>query len=688
MYRKVFIHFTIILLFSSPVILNGQTMNADKQEYHTKLFVHPGMAQSYKDLQYMKQKIQAGEQPWKNAFENLRKKTSLSFKPQPFTHISVGPYGANSSGGREFSSSASAAYNHALMWYITGNKDYAAKAIEILNAWAPVIWDFDDNNAKLNVGLSGPSFLNAAEILRYSESGWKNEDILAFKRMILTVFYPTIKDFFTEANGNWDASIINTMLCIGVFTDDNEIFNRGVERFYRGPGNSGITKYIYPSGQIQETTRDWGHVQLGIGEFAKAFQVAWTQGLDFYSVADNRLALGYEYTSKFMLGEKVPVYGVISTRERENFRDIYESVYRHYHFVKGIEMPFSSRVIEKTRPTSSDVLLTSLRAAEEPGSQKASARLVPSIIAADAGALDEPTLSPPAGSIKIMPGESIQNALNANAGSGKWIVLAKGVHILTSALLIPSGSVLAGQGKESILTLRPEINGITVINAVKDLHNVTIRDILIEGAVKTETSSDPNNDRRIRSYMSAQSRGGIAFLADRENSMSDIVIEHVTVENSTKNGIMIAGASQVKVRNCDISDNGSSVVPGEGFHHNLHLTRITGCEVVGNRLDTSPWGNGLNLSFCHNAVVVNNEAARNKLSGIRCTESENVQVFANLAEGNDENGIQFDPLMDGSFRIDVHDNLCRNNRLHGIFIEKVTESNIRNNKSTDNGIKE
>jgi len=45
------------------------------------------------------------------------------------------------------------AYNHALMWYITGTKAYANKAIEILNAWSPVLWDFDDNNAKLNVGF-------------------------------------------------------------------------------------------------------------------------------------------------------------------------------------------------------------------------------------------------------------------------------------------------------------------------------------------------------------------------------------------------------------------------------------------------------------------------------------------------------------------------------------------------------
>lgn len=178
--------------------------------------------------------VQKGVQPWKTAFDNLKEHTSLAFTPEPFVEISVGPYGANSIGGREFSESAEAAYNHALMWYITRNKTYARKSIEILNAWSYVLRGFDANNAKLNVGLFGYYYLNAAEILKYTDAGWTAKDIEQFTQMVLTVLYPTIKDFFTEANGNWDASIISTMMCIGIFTDNHEIFNRAVERFHRG----------------------------------------------------------------------------------------------------------------------------------------------------------------------------------------------------------------------------------------------------------------------------------------------------------------------------------------------------------------------------------------------------------------------------------------------------------------------
>ncbi|MDB5211443.1 MAG: hypothetical protein JWQ30_2270 [Sediminibacterium sp.] len=667
-----------------------QPASADAQpvQKNTKPFVHPGMMQNRQSLELMKQKVLSGEAIWQTAFNNLTKETPLDFVPEPRAHISVGAYGANSSGGREYGKSATMAYNYALVWSITGKKIYADKAIEILNAWSPVLWDFDDNNAKLNVGLSAPLYLNAAEILKYSNSGWKEKDIIQFKRMVLTVFYPTIKDFFTEANGNWDASIINTLLCIGVFTDNRAIFNAAAERYYRGPGNSGITKYIYPNGQIQETTRDWDHVQLGIGEFAKAAQVAWTQGLDLYGAANNRLALGFEYAAKFMTGGEIPVYGILSTRAKEKFRDIYESVYHHYREVKGIDMPFTAGVLEKTRSTSSVALLTSLSIAPRKISGSLQTILLPgniSPVTSVVGASSAPNIKPPAGSIMVMPGDSIQAVINANAGKTGWVVLAKGVHTITAPLRIPSGLTLAGQGKETILFLAAKLGGKTIENAVNTMHDVVIRDLLIEGATTTITNSDPNADRRNRSYMSAPSREGIVFSAEREEQMHTIRFENITVQNFTKNGVAVRGARNVTVINCDFSDNGASVVPGAGFHHNLLLTRSSACQVSNSRFDTSPWGNGIDISFCNDVIISKNEAARNKLSGIRCTETKNITVIENFVEGNDINGISFDALMDGSDTISVQHNFSGNNGYYGIYIEKTIGKKTGNNKTSENG---
>ena len=77
---------------------------------------------------------------------------------------------------------------------------------------------------------------------------------------------PLIKNFFPEANGNWDAAIMDTMLCIGVYCDDRDMFQRAVEHFLRGPGNGGIAKYIYPSGQCEERARD----NVGNGTVSKS----------------------------------------------------------------------------------------------------------------------------------------------------------------------------------------------------------------------------------------------------------------------------------------------------------------------------------------------------------------------------------------------------------------------------------
>jgi len=667
----------LIALFISAGVLHAQE----------KPFIHPGMAQNRQDLDYMKKMVLAGVQPYKDAFEHLKSITPLTFKPQPFTHISVGSYGANSQGGGQLSRSADMSYNCALLWYITGDKAYADKAIEILNAWSPVLWDFDDNNAKLNVGLTSYYFLNTAEILKNTNSGWKPKDIEQFKRMIVGPYYQTIKDFFTEANGNWDGSMINSMLCMGVFLDDHAMFNRAVERFYHGPNNSGITKYVYPSGQIQETLRDWGHVQLGIGEFEKAAQIAWTQGLDFYGAAGNRLALAYEYTSKYMLGEDVPVYGIISVRERgQNFRDIYEAIYQHYQN-KGIEMPYTARVIkEKTRPKSSFALLTSVRApAKAITPHHLMILKVPGNVILQAGALNTVTAKPPAGAITVAPGDSIQAALDASVSKSKWVVLAKGIHVLRAPLRIASGVTLSGEGRETVLMLSPKASGKTIENADKDMHDVTLRDFVLEGGLITGVEFDPNASRRNRSYMSAPPRAGIEFQADKDNQMHNIRFEHLTVQNCTKNGVSVRGGQQVVVKDCSFNDNGANVIPGGGLLHNLHLTHSSNIEVTGSRFDTSTFGSGIDVSFCNDVTISNNEAARNKLSGIRCTESNNIKVTGNLTEGNDENGIKFDTLLDSFKKIIITDNVAQYNTGRGIYVGKAIESKVADNIMVANG---
>ena len=640
------------------------------------------MAQSYEDLEFMRTNVLQGNEPWKTAFNDLKKQTSLNFVPCPIAFVSEDAYGVNSFGGKEFYQSAMAAYKHSLVWYITKDQVYADKAIEILNAWAYKLHSFDANNAKLNVGLWGYYFLNAAEILRYSDAGWSEKDMAQFEKMVLTILYPTIKDFFTEANGNWDASMISTMLCIAVYTDNREIFNKAIDRYLWGPGNSGITKYIYPGGQSQEAIRDWDHAQLGIGEFEKAAQTARTQGIDLYSVAQDRLAYAYELTAKVILGNDIDIYGTLSTSRMDTIKDIYQSIYDYYINVKGIKLPYTKQFIQKhVHPDFSIGTLTGLK--YHPVKSRQMMKTLPVLDflkPTEIGALNAPTRDIPSGSIRVNPGESVQDVIDRHRGSGKCIVLERGVHILKAPLKIYSGITLCGYGKQSVLYLSPEMRTATVINAEDNISNFTLRDVLNEGAINVKENSDPNHDRRLRLYMLAPSREGIIIRSENGGRIENLTFENVTLQNFTKNGMLIVGGSGIKINRCNFTDNGAAVVPGSGFHHNLNLSYVTNGSVTNSRFCSSPWGNGISISFCKKITVSNNEMCRNKLSGIYCVDSENISINNNLTEGNDEDGINIDALYRGCNTVEIQSNLSQNNSRKGIRTNCVTALKQKDNK--------
>lgn len=88
-------------------------------------FVHPGIDMNQADLEYMRKQVLAGEQPWKDAYELLKEKTSLDFQVKPFAHVISGPYSKPDIGGKDLSRSARMAYSCAVLWYISREDRYA-----------------------------------------------------------------------------------------------------------------------------------------------------------------------------------------------------------------------------------------------------------------------------------------------------------------------------------------------------------------------------------------------------------------------------------------------------------------------------------------------------------------------------------------------------------------------------------
>jgi parallel beta-helix repeat protein len=655
-----------VLLFSVSLIAVAQK------------FVHPGIDQTSADLDYMRKRVLAGEQPWKDAFDRMKAAADLGYEVKPFAHVVRGPYGKPNIGGNDLSKSSDLAYNCALLWYITGEKKYAEKAIETLNAWSPVLWDFDYNDAKLLAGWTGYKLCNAAEILRYTPSGWQPKDIERFSEMLMTVYYPLMRFYYPQANGNWDGAIIHSILAMAIFTDNREIFDNGIDHFLHAPVNGSLLKYIYPSGQCQESMRDQAHVQLGLGEFAGAAQVAWTQGVDLFSVAINRLALGYEYTAQFLLGKTPHCYGKISERAKE-LRDDYECVYRHY-LSQGIELPYTKIAADSIRLKASRSVLTALRVPATKSVSKQSA-LKASSIAYPAGAMEQAMTKIPANPIRVNVGESIQDALDKAALQKGWVIATAGLHKLPATLKIPSGVTLSGEGLSTILFLDPA-SGVrdAIVNAIDDLHDVILCDFVVEGAVDPDPGSDPNSRR---SYRSTANRGGIIFWGQHEGQMKNITLRNVTVRNCTYNGVFISGAENLSVIGCDLNENGASVVPGPRLQHNLLLSHCKNITINDSRLDASPHGCGIALTNCTDATVANCELARNAWFGLLLTESKNITATGNLIEANDRSGIMAQYLYRGCENVTISKNLIQYNKDFGV--ESYSGKNMISSGNTFSG---
>lgn len=325
-------------------------------------FIHPGILHSTEELDFIKKEVKEGKEPrytWWNQFTSLAV-SRPDYRPTANVRVERGAYNKPNIGGDDFLRDGVAAYSHALQWVVTGNKANAEKAIEILNAWSYSLEVVTGHDTKLLIGMGGYKFCSAAEIIRHTYSDWAEKDQHQFRIMLTEVLYPFIKDFFPAANGNWDASMIATMMSMGVFCDDRAMFDRAVNYFYNGEGNGAIGNYFMESGECQESGRDQGHTQMGMAYMGDACEIGWHQGLDMYGALDNRLFKGFEYTAKYNLGGEVPYepyvsfqgkYNYLTISKRTNrFHPLYEKVYHHYTVRKGMDMPFTRQIIEANRP--------------------------------------------------------------------------------------------------------------------------------------------------------------------------------------------------------------------------------------------------------------------------------------------------------------------------------------------------
>lgn len=333
--------------------------------YVPESFEHPGILHTRADLTRLKEVVErksgAAYQGYNEFMSDARSKSDYVMRG-PYEEIHRGSYNGSSIQSN-YENDWNAAYQNAVMYCVTGDESHARKSSEIINAYASHTKAIVGNDQPLLAGIMSVKFAYACEVMHYMyPKGVSDADFEKVKSMFRKVFVPVLDTFMSTpaySNGNWGASVGMACTAAGIFLDDKEMYRKGIEFYLTGRDNGTIINYIDDNGQCQESGRDQAHAQLGIACLSVTCELAEKQGMDLYSLYDNRLMKGFEYMSAYMCGKDVPFkqwkdvtgkynnWSVISPDGRGNFRPVYQMVYNHYVNRKHIPMPETEAALRK-----------------------------------------------------------------------------------------------------------------------------------------------------------------------------------------------------------------------------------------------------------------------------------------------------------------------------------------------------
>ncbi|MFI8910540.1 alginate lyase family protein [Streptomyces sp. NPDC053513] len=375
--------FTASLVLAGLLAALVAAPGADRAEAAPTAFVHPGVLVSRGQLDFTREKVLAGAQPWKGAFDQMKASgyASLDRVPKPRAVVECGSYSNPNHGCTDEREDALAAYTLSLAWYVTRDSRYAEKAVEIMDAWSGVITDHTDSNAPLQAGWAGSSWPRAAEIIRYTYTGWPQARVDRFKTMLRTVYLPEVTNG-SRSNGNWELSMTEAALGIAVFLEDRAAYDKAVATF-RGrvpayiyltsdgalpkaaPGSGldtrdelvrywqGQTTFV--DGLTQETCRDLTHTGYGLSAISHIAETSRIQGQDLYPEVADRLRHALGLQAKYELGEPVPSW-LCGGALKDRLGPVTEVGLNALHGRMGYAMTNTRKLTEARRPAGTNNL--------------------------------------------------------------------------------------------------------------------------------------------------------------------------------------------------------------------------------------------------------------------------------------------------------------------------------------------
>ena len=299
----------LCLLHLAPLLLAA---SPGAQQQVVKPFVHPGVLIDAAQLAFASQQVTAGVQPFAETFETLKKDTWITDRNASMSvgwngSIGCGFFGHPDFGCRNETGDAQAALMDAMLWAYTKDAVWAQKAISIMDYYGKHMKQYQDwGNGKLQAAWSADKWARAAEIINSTGAGWPNESAKAFGDMLQSVAVPMLWNGSCY-NGNWELSMIEGMMGIGVFTENRTLFDHSVEMwtarvrsyFYlssvdgegqparmaacpklgvKADGWNGQTVFSPKvDGVCAETCRDFGHTQFAVASTFNAAETALIQ---------------------------------------------------------------------------------------------------------------------------------------------------------------------------------------------------------------------------------------------------------------------------------------------------------------------------------------------------------------------------------------------------------------------------
>ncbi|MEV8557044.1 alginate lyase family protein [Streptomyces sp. NPDC051917] len=349
----------LLLASGTSALLVPGTARAAAHDSTPAAFTHPGLLHSAADLARMRAAVAAKESPVYDGYLALaaHSRSQTTYRVQNTGQITSWGRGPANFQNQAVADSA-AAYQLALMWCATGDRTYADKARDILDAWSASLTAVTGADGPLGAGLQAFKFVNAAELLRHSGyDGWAADDLARCEESFRSVWYPAVSGYMLYANGNWDLTAVQTILAIGVFCEERTLFEDALRFAAAGAGNGSVLhRIVTDAGQGQESGRDQGHEQLAVGLMGDIAQVAWNQGVDLWGYDDHRILANAEYAARYNLGGDVPftpdldrtgkyLKTAVSAVSRGNLPPIYEMYYAHYAGVRGLDTPYTRAAV-------------------------------------------------------------------------------------------------------------------------------------------------------------------------------------------------------------------------------------------------------------------------------------------------------------------------------------------------------